>query len=302
LCQDPASNAKEGETMKKILIILSVVLFSTGILISAHHDLNSPNGGESWLLNSKKPITWDTTYPNLIRITLWQNGIKKGTVASNLDPTTGSYEWTVGEYQGGKAGIGGGYKIRIKGQDGGPMDESEDSFTIFGLTKAATKVFAKLKPDMRVHLEIFGQPIRKDTHFTFRATIYNSGKWKSSHDKYQLVIKYYYWGQNNPQKPSTPFNTWKSNFPIPSLDPKEKELYTSGATLDKEGKYSIWVKIRKKVGETNEESDTTNNTYEVVFDVGPKLGRVQERSGLSPVLFIKLLKNRGWTRNRIRGS
>lgn len=266
--------------MKKLLMILSVVLFSAGILISAHHDLNSPNGGESWRLNSKKFITWDTTYPNLIRITLWQNGIKKGTVASDLDPTTGSYEWAVGEYQGGKAGIGGGYKIRIKGQDGGPMDESEDSFTIFGLTKAATKVFAQLKPDMRVHLELFDRPHIQDKHFKYRVTTYNSGKWKSTHDKYILVMKFYYWGKDNPQKPSTPFNTWTSHFPIPSLEPQEKELYTSGAAMDKVGKYSIWVKVRKKAGETNEESDTTNNTYEVIFDVGPKPERAQERSGL----------------------
>ncbi len=93
--------------------------------------VTSPNGGESWQSGSLHLITWDA--PGLsakLNLTLWKDGVQRGTIADNIDPTPGSYLWTVGKYVGGTAPVGTGYTIKIKGIGTTLADESDGPFAI----------------------------------------------------------------------------------------------------------------------------------------------------------------------------
>lgn len=90
-----------------------------------------PNGGENWFLGAKQNITWRSSgILGNVKLELLQNGIKIGDIAQNIQVVSGSYLWKVGDYQGGAASIGSGYKIRIKTMDGEHEDESDESFSI----------------------------------------------------------------------------------------------------------------------------------------------------------------------------
>ena len=75
----------------------------------------SPNGGESWRKGQTQEITWSTTgATGPLVIELLQNGSLQGTIATNLDPATGSYTWTVGRLADGTFRSGTNLKIRIR--------------------------------------------------------------------------------------------------------------------------------------------------------------------------------------------
>jgi len=96
--------------------------------------LTAPDGGESWQRNSMQNITWSRSGSlGNLKITLWQNGALTGTVAYNVDPSSGSYRWSTGAYTGGVAPLGTGYKIKIKVQDSALSDESSGPFAIIKL-------------------------------------------------------------------------------------------------------------------------------------------------------------------------
>jgi PKD repeat protein len=93
--------------------------------------VTSPNGGENWLPGTIQNITW--TASNLgatVKITLWQNGVLKGTIADTLDPISSPYPWTVGKYVGGTAEPGTGYTVKIKETGTYVADNSDAAFTI----------------------------------------------------------------------------------------------------------------------------------------------------------------------------
>lgn len=93
--------------------------------------VTSPNGGESWVSGSIQNITWDATnVSNTIKITLMKDGVVVGTVAGGLDPSSGTYSWTVGQYTGGTASPGFGYTVKIKEQGTTVVDTGDTPFTI----------------------------------------------------------------------------------------------------------------------------------------------------------------------------
>jgi len=75
----------------------------------------TPNGGESWKVGNKKTISWQTHYwprPGRVRITLYQNGNLKGTIAENI-LSNQSFLWTVGMLKQGNSVTGSGFKVRV---------------------------------------------------------------------------------------------------------------------------------------------------------------------------------------------
>jgi hypothetical protein len=93
--------------------------------------LTSPNGGESWAIGSQKNITWTANnVSGNLRILLAKNNALVGVIAKNLNPADGSYTWTVGNYEGGKAVPGSGYQMRIQVMGGGIHDDIDDTFSI----------------------------------------------------------------------------------------------------------------------------------------------------------------------------
>ncbi len=90
--------------------------------------VTSPNGGESWQLGSFHLITWNAYgLSGKLNLTLWKNGVLRGTIADNIDPPLGSYLWTVGKYVGGTAAVGSGYTIKIK-EIGTALADGSDGF------------------------------------------------------------------------------------------------------------------------------------------------------------------------------
>ncbi len=93
--------------------------------------ITSPNGGEKWLLGSTKDIAWNAIgITGNLKITLWKNEVLVGTIADNISPTTCSYTWAVGQYIGGTAQAGTGYKIKVREKTTTVSDMSDEAFEI----------------------------------------------------------------------------------------------------------------------------------------------------------------------------
>jgi hypothetical protein len=91
--------------------------------------LLSPNGGENLLIGTTWNITWNLPYSYSGNITLvLMRGSKEIDIATITDPTARSYSWKVGEYIGGIAPAGTGYKIKIK--YGSVSDVSDTAFDL----------------------------------------------------------------------------------------------------------------------------------------------------------------------------
>jgi len=128
--------------MRQLFGIVLFWVITAGLLTSQTIKVKTPNGGENWPINSKRKITWNAsglTYN--IRIFLSKNGVQLGMIKSDLNPNIGYYEWEVGTYEGGKAGIGSGYRIKIKEMGAATMDTSNSPFNI-----VKKNTFSKVKP------------------------------------------------------------------------------------------------------------------------------------------------------------
>jgi hypothetical protein len=118
--------------MKKIALVLFFTILATAWLAAQTFTITAPKAGESWKLDSSKAITWTYSgFPSgtAVKLILYQNGTIKGPLAtSTAIGANGSGSWTwahVGEYSGGKAQAGSGYKIRIRDTQGKfPFKES----------------------------------------------------------------------------------------------------------------------------------------------------------------------------------
>ena len=109
----------------------------------------SPNGGETWNIGERKCIRWEASGFGLdglssgkgAKLELWQNIRKIGTIKSDLpiQPRgTQDYLWEVGDYQGGTASAGAGYKIRISTINGTVWDNSDRPFTLRAVPQPQT--------------------------------------------------------------------------------------------------------------------------------------------------------------------
>lgn len=94
-------------------------------------EVTSPNGAENWELGSVRNITWNALgLTNNVKIVLFLDGISVGVIATDVSPTQGTYAWTVGQHSNGTAGLGSGYKIRVKEIGTALNDYSDSSFNI----------------------------------------------------------------------------------------------------------------------------------------------------------------------------
>jgi hypothetical protein len=100
--------------------------------------VSDPNGGETLNIGEHKIITWEASgfswdSGKRAKLELWQNNRRIGTIKSDLPiQPRGSqaYAWEAGDYQGGTASAGSGYKIRVSTTDGTIWDESDRPFTL----------------------------------------------------------------------------------------------------------------------------------------------------------------------------
>lgn len=116
--------------MKKIFPVFLMMILSTAVAFAGSITIISPNGGENLVLGTTTTILYSRSgITNPVRITLWRNGVKLGTIADNL-PANGIYSWPVGLYDNRVVSCGDGFKIKVKEKRSTVSGISESSFTI----------------------------------------------------------------------------------------------------------------------------------------------------------------------------
>jgi hypothetical protein len=92
----------------------------------------SPNGDENLIIDTNWDITWNAplAYSGEFAIVLLKDGAKVGDIALITDPTARSFSWVVGEYIGGTATPGTGYRIRVKALSESKSDVSDKDFSL----------------------------------------------------------------------------------------------------------------------------------------------------------------------------
>lgn len=124
-----AGYAIKVEEMGTGICDLSNAAFTISAAPSLH--VTSPNGGENLTSGAAHTITWNSSnVSGTLKITLWKNGTQVGVVADGLNPSPGTYPWTVGNYSGGTASPGAGFKIKIEENGSAVSDMSDGPFTI----------------------------------------------------------------------------------------------------------------------------------------------------------------------------
>jgi len=110
---------------KTILFVLLVVLPAVLAVAEPTINLVEPMGGDL-CLGRQCLIQWTVSdYSGKIRIVLLKSGSTVGVIATDLDATPSTFDWTVGNYQGGAVTEWGtNYKIRIRSVGEGPSDQS----------------------------------------------------------------------------------------------------------------------------------------------------------------------------------
>lgn len=132
-----AEESRKGDTMKRAFGIVFGCLLFGAAAFAQNITVTSPNGGESWEAGIARNITWTHSgipADKTVKIMLWKDGAKVGDIANNV-PIGGSgsgvYSWTVGNYIGGTAASGTGYKVRVRDQNNlYDLDGSNEPFTI----------------------------------------------------------------------------------------------------------------------------------------------------------------------------
>ncbi len=101
---------------------------------SASITVTSPNGNEIWEKGSNRFILWVAANMTAnCRLLLLKDGLVQGTIKDPQPPGGpggSTIPWKVGDYVGGSANAGRGYKIRIESVDGQTSDTSDNPFTI----------------------------------------------------------------------------------------------------------------------------------------------------------------------------
>jgi hypothetical protein len=98
--------------------------------------LEAPNGGESYFLRHDCPVSWKSISPaqvGSVRLELLNSGGGLlGTVKDGL-PSTGTWTWKAGEYNGATAAAGS-YRLRVRSQANAAIrDDSDAAFELKGL-------------------------------------------------------------------------------------------------------------------------------------------------------------------------
>lgn len=116
--------------MKRIAIVGLAAACCAGLFAQTGTiTLVSPNSGVNLISGQKAHIHWTYSgYPDntLVRVVLWQNGVKTGAIATNVPIHSGQYTaghggymWTVGSFDGGVAsGCGFTINVRVQGETG----------------------------------------------------------------------------------------------------------------------------------------------------------------------------------------
>ncbi|MCK4765180.1 MAG: SBBP repeat-containing protein [Candidatus Aminicenantes bacterium] len=114
--------------------------------------LTSPYTSDDWMYKNQRDITWIAYGTKDLRLILTKNGVKVGRyIAHGIDPSSGRFGWTVGQYVNYDYAIktarpGPGYKVKIReiGVSNPAKDISSEPFDITGIAITYPKVNNKV--------------------------------------------------------------------------------------------------------------------------------------------------------------
>jgi len=112
--------------------------------------VTSPKGGEVWEVGETHSITWKSNAITILRIELASSASSSGTrdvIINNVNPSTGSYSWTLSATTTPSIANGGSFKVVLVGYDQTGVkfeDFSENYFTIAPATTYCPQLYAKL--------------------------------------------------------------------------------------------------------------------------------------------------------------
>ena len=130
--------------MKKSMIFI-MILGLCGLIQGQTFTSITPKGG-NLVLGASYSVQW--TYSGipdgtLVKLVLFKDGAKVGSIVQNIPiggGSAGARVWTVGNYEGGTAFAGTGYRIRIRDMDGKyPYLDSDPTFSITGAQQAVVR-------------------------------------------------------------------------------------------------------------------------------------------------------------------
>jgi hypothetical protein len=152
--------------IKTTFLLLVLLGFFSSIIVASddYIKVKSPNGGESWELESKQLIEWETSGKfKKFMIYLKKDGLRMGLIAELLNPGSPSFLWEkvgryrkVGSYKGGRVRPGSNYKILVIGlltNDHYKGDESDHFFTI--TTPSSLNIRPERKPPVELVKRIY---------------------------------------------------------------------------------------------------------------------------------------------------
>ncbi|HEX7502331.1 MAG TPA: Ser-Thr-rich GPI-anchored membrane family protein [Acidobacteriota bacterium] len=120
--------------MKKTFVLAVSLIFLLLPLAAQTITVNSPNGGENWVIGSTASILWISSDVPTVRIVLYKGGTaaenRVGVIANGLQAATGGYSWLVGDYIGGTVSAGGDYYIRVRSESDTTDDISAAPFIL----------------------------------------------------------------------------------------------------------------------------------------------------------------------------
>jgi hypothetical protein len=117
--------------MKKTIWFFMLAVLSASMIPGASLTLIQPNGGELCLGQENFQIQWTAVgIDEKIKLVLFRNDVWIASIVENLNSAGSPYFWKVGQYIGGTALAGAGYKIRIRTMSNGIDDYSDAPFAL----------------------------------------------------------------------------------------------------------------------------------------------------------------------------
>jgi len=119
--------------MKRIFFTFFCLVFLVSLAPAQSITVAKPNGGENWPLNSSQQLTWGSRgITGNVNIVLFQGDTRIGLIKANVPIAPGSFTWeNVGTLPGGTVvASGSNYKIKVRSQETGWEDMSDNPFTI----------------------------------------------------------------------------------------------------------------------------------------------------------------------------
>lgn len=125
-----------GKKRKTGSIVLAAALFVLAVRLPAITVI-SPNGGESWVIGTPVTVRWSPTADGVnVRIILYRDGTDEahrlGNVVNSTPGVAGSYSWTAGVHDGGRAVAGASYYVRVRVVGTDEADASDAGFVLLG--------------------------------------------------------------------------------------------------------------------------------------------------------------------------